>query len=176
MNAEHAGNQPVWCNVAVVPRPRIERLLQAAWDRRVTLVVAGGGYGKTTALRHLAAGERTRWLSLKAADREVETLAARIGEALGAPSHPGVAVPTAAIGASDRRGLAEGQAAVICERLDSRDDELLLVLDDVDELTDHDSATQFLSTLCLQAPSAAAHRAKRAPPALAWAWLGARPR
>ena len=153
MDAEHAGDQPVWCNVAVVPRPRIERLLQAAWDRRVTLVVAGGGYGKTTALRHLAAGESTRWLSLKAADREVETLAARIGEALCAPSHPGVAVPTAAIGASDRRGLAEGQAAVICERLDSHEDELLLVLDDVDELTDHDSATQFLSTLCLQAPS-----------------------
>ena len=137
----------------VVPRPRIERLLGAARERRVTLVVAGGGFGKTTALRQLAAGDRSRWLGLKAADREVETLAARVAEALGAGSHPGVAAPTAAIGASDRRGLAEGQAAVICESLDSQEDDLLLVLDDVDQLADDDSASQFLSTLCLQAPS-----------------------
>lgn len=41
-NAEHASNQEVWCNLAVVSRPRIEQLLEAAWDRRVTLVVADG--------------------------------------------------------------------------------------------------------------------------------------
>ena len=137
----------------VVSRPRIERLLDAAWQRRVTLVIAGGGYGKTTAVRRLAAGDRSRWLGLKAADREVETLAARVADALGAGSHPGLAAPTAAIGASDRRSLAEGQAAVICESLDSHDVELMLVLDDVDQLADEDSASQFLSTLCLQAPS-----------------------
>lgn len=137
----------------VLSRPRIERLLDAAWERRVTLLIAGGGYGKTTALRRLAADERARWLGLTTADREVEALAARVAEALGAGSYPGIAAPAAPIGASDRRSLAEGRVAVICDGLDARDDELLLVLDDVDQLEDEDSATQFLSTLCLQAPS-----------------------
>jgi ATP/maltotriose-dependent transcriptional regulator MalT/DNA-binding SARP family transcriptional activator len=137
----------------VVSRPRIEQLLDAVWERRVTLVVAGGGYGKTTALRQLAAGKRSRWLGLRAADREVQTLAGRVAGALGAASGPGVAPRSGAIGAIDRRSLAEGRAAMICEGLDSRRGELLLVLDDVDQLADDDSASQFLSTLCLQAPS-----------------------
>ena len=136
----------------MVPRARIERLLEGSWERRVTLVVAGGGYGKTTALRQLTAGERSRWLSLTAADRDVAVLAGRVAQAVGAPS-AGVGAPVAPIGAADRRGLAEGQAGAICESLDSREGELLLVLDDVDELADDDSAGQFLSTLCLQAPS-----------------------
>jgi ATP/maltotriose-dependent transcriptional regulator MalT/DNA-binding SARP family transcriptional activator len=137
---------------AVVTRPRIERLLEAAWERRVTLVVAGGGYGKTTALRQVVARGDSRWLGLKAADREVETLSGRVAGALGARSHPQVAAPTAAIGASDRRSLAEVKAAVICESLDTRGGDVLLVFDDVDQLAEQDSASQFLSTLCLQAP------------------------
>ena len=141
----------LWCNSPVVARPRIERLIDGVWERRITLVIAGGGYGKTTALSRLAS-ERSRWLGLKAADREVETLAARVAHAVGAASHPGVAAPSGAIGATDRRSLAEGQAAVICESLDSRQGEMLLVLDDLDQLADDDSASQFLSTLCLQAP------------------------
>ncbi len=137
----------------VVSRPRIERLLGAAWQRRVTLVVADAGYGKTTALRPMAADERTRWLGLRAGDREVETLAARVDEALGAGSRRASAGERAAIGAADRQSLAEGRAALVCERLDSDEGELLLVLDDVDQLKDDDSAAQFLTTLCLQAPS-----------------------
>ncbi len=119
----------------------------------MTLVVAGAGYGKTTALRQLATGEKSRWLGLKAAHREIETLSAGVAEALGVGSHPGVAIPTAAIGASDRRSLAEGQATVICESLDAGIGDLLLVLDDVDQLEDEGLGSQFLSTLCLQAPS-----------------------
>ncbi len=137
----------------MVPRPRIVRLLEAAWERRITLVVAGGGYGKTTALRQLAAGPGSRWIALTAADREVETLAARVAEAVDAGARPAPAASTAGIGASDRRSLAEGRAALICEGLDSEDDQLVLILDDVDQLADDDSASQFLSTLCLQAPS-----------------------
>lgn len=138
---------------SVVTRDRIERLLGAAWERRATLVVAGGGYGKTTAVRRLAAGERSQLLGLKPADREAQTLAARVARALGVASGPDVAGRSAALGATDRRGLAESQAALICERLESRGEEILLVLDDADQLLDDDSASQFLSTLCLQAPS-----------------------
>jgi hypothetical protein len=40
--------------------------------------VPGGGYGKTTALRLLAAGRPARWLALAAAYREVARIAAQI--------------------------------------------------------------------------------------------------
>jgi ATP/maltotriose-dependent transcriptional regulator MalT/DNA-binding SARP family transcriptional activator len=126
-------------------------LLDGSWERRVTLVVAGGGYGKTTALRQLAADDRSRWLSLSAADRDVAVLAPRVAAALGAGADP-AAAPGAPIGATDRRGLAEGRAGAICESLDSGEGELLLVLDDVDEVAGDESAGQFLTTLCLQAP------------------------
>ncbi|HWD85575.1 MAG TPA: tetratricopeptide repeat protein [Solirubrobacteraceae bacterium] len=125
--------------------------MTAAWERRVAVVVAGGGYGKTTALRQLASADRSRWLTLKAQDRAVETFAPRVADAVGA-SGGYVSAPVAAIGATDRRSLAEGQATAICESLDTESGELLLVLDDVDHLRDGDSSSQFLSTLCLQAP------------------------
>jgi DNA-binding SARP family transcriptional activator len=145
----------------VVPRQRLEQLLEAAWERRVTLVVAGGGYGKTTALRQLTTGRPAHWLALTASDRQVESLSAHIAETLAAqsgdrtvitsPSTPG-AVAGAALGASDRHGLAQAHAAAICAGLDSRNEPVMLVLDDVDQLSDEDSSTPFLSALCLLAP------------------------
>lgn len=137
----------------VVSRLRLERLLGAAWERRVTLVVAGGGYGKTTALRELAADERSRWLTLKGADRAVESLAPRIADALFEAPDRNARPQVGAIGATDRRILAEARAAAICDSVDTQDGELLLVLDDVDQLADGDSSSQFVSTLCLQAPA-----------------------
>lgn len=137
----------------IVSRPRIERLLAGAWERRITLTVAGGGYGKTTALRQLAASRPASWLALTAADRETEVLSAHVAAAVGLGSDHGMAGTAAAIGASDRQSLAEGQAAVICASLDSRDVPTMLVLDEVEHLSDDDSASRFLSALCLQAPS-----------------------
>ncbi|HLJ03232.1 MAG TPA: BTAD domain-containing putative transcriptional regulator [Solirubrobacteraceae bacterium] len=58
-----------------------------------------------------------------------------------------------ALGASDRQALAEGLAAAACELVDSRKEPVMLVLDDIDQLADEDSATQFVSALCLQAPA-----------------------
>ncbi len=113
-------------------------------------MVAGGGYGKTTALRQLE-DERSRRLALNAADRAVESLAPRVAGAL-ISSHA-AATPVAAIGPTDRRSLAEAQASAICAELDAGEGQLLLVLDDVDQLADEDSSSHFLSTLCLQAPS-----------------------
>ena len=136
-----------------LPRPRIDALLATAWERRVTLVTAGGGYGKTTALRALAKAGPLRWLgALRAPDREIEAFAARLAETLGLGEIPGVAVPRAPIGAEDRRGLAEGQAAVLCESLERRGERVLLVLDDVEQLQDEDAAVHLLRALCLQAP------------------------
>jgi DNA-binding SARP family transcriptional activator len=131
-------------------RPRVERTLAAAWHTRVTLVVAGGGYGKTTALRSLERGGRVSWVRVRAADAEVELLARRVGEALGL-AQAGSQTP-AAIGAEDRDALAEGAAIALCEELAADGDERLLILDDADLLPDGGPGLQFLRALCLQAP------------------------
>lgn len=136
-----------------MPRPRVEALLARAWSRRLTLLIAGGGFGKTTALLGLADLGPVRWVGLRPVDREIELLAARLAEALGLGALPGLAAPAAAIGADDRRGLAEGQAALLCEALAERDEEILLVIDDLEQLSDDDSAGQLVRALCLQAPS-----------------------
>lgn len=128
-------------------------MLASAWERRVTLVIAGGGHGKTTALRALADTRPVRWLGLGQADRGIEGLVARLAQTLELEDVPGLAVPTAPIGAEDRRGLAEGQAAVLCESLVRRGGETLLVLDDIDQLTDADAGVHLLRALCLQAPA-----------------------
>lgn len=136
----------------IVARTRLERLLAGAWERRVTLVVAGGGYGKTTALKRLADAPSARWLALTAGDREVEVLASHISAAAGAGSESVAIAPSAAIGALDRRALAEGLAGGVCASLDSLVEPLLVVIDDVDQVADADPASSFLSALCLQAP------------------------
>jgi ATP/maltotriose-dependent transcriptional regulator MalT/DNA-binding SARP family transcriptional activator len=134
-------------------RPRIDALLEGAWTHRVTLVTAAGGFGKTTALRALtAAAGSVHWLGLGQADREIEGLSTRLAETLKLGGMPGMAFPTAAIGAEDRAALAEAQAAILCEGVRRNDEQVLLVIDDLDELEDGDAAVHLLRALCLQAP------------------------
>lgn len=138
----------------VLTRPRVDGLLRSAARRRVTLVVAGGGFGKTTALRGVTEVEGTAggsWLALRQADRAVEVLAPRISAALGT-APPGLSVRGAAMGAEDRRALAEGQAGLLCEAVERSGRHRSLVVDDVEQLGDDDSGTELLRALCLQAP------------------------
>ncbi|HEY1643319.1 MAG TPA: BTAD domain-containing putative transcriptional regulator [Streptosporangiaceae bacterium] len=135
---------------AALERPRVTSLLSAAWQRRATLVVAGGGYGKTTALRGVAALGASSWVTLRPADGLTETLSARLAAALGAPEDPSALA--AATGADDRRGLAERRAALLCGLAEQRPGELLLVLDDLESAGDDDAVGELLRVLCLQAP------------------------
>lgn len=141
----------------IVRRERLDRVLAGAWQRRITLVAAGGGYGKTTALRQLEVRGPVRWLELTPADRDIEVLAARLLGMLGSSGATPAPVPAiegaAALGATDRERLAQGRAAQICERLDVHDGPLMLVLDNVDQVRDDDSASRLLAAVCLQAPT-----------------------
>ncbi|MDN5933767.1 MAG: hypothetical protein L0I24_22295, partial [Pseudonocardia sp.] len=139
----------------VLARPRVAGLLRAAARRRVTLVVAGGGFGKTTALRNFTAGDVIAggsWLALRQADRAVEVLAPRISAALGTDALPGLSVRGGAMGAEDRHALAEGQAGLLCEAVERSGGHHTLVVDDLEQLGDKDSGTGLLRALCLQAP------------------------
>ncbi|MBW0092569.1 winged helix-turn-helix domain-containing protein [Pseudonocardia sp. KRD-184] len=135
----------------VLDRPRVAGLLRAAARRRVTLVVAGGGFGKTTAVRHATAGRHGGWLALRRADRAVEVLAPRLAVALGVAAPPGLSAGGGALGAQDRRALAEGQAELLAEAVERVADRTLVV-DEVEQLADDDPGTALLHALCLHAP------------------------
>ena len=52
-------------------RPELERRLAAGVTRRLTVVVAGAGFGKSTLVAHLAAGMPSAWYTLDGSDRHL---------------------------------------------------------------------------------------------------------
>ena len=138
---------------AVISRPRVTALLSAARERRATLVVAGAGYGKTTALAEVAAMGASRWVRLRPADIQAESLSARIAAALGELPSPGRSAIAAATGADDRRVLAERRAALLCELAEALKGDLLLVIDGLENVGDDEAASHLIRVLSLEAPS-----------------------
>ena len=71
---------------ALVPRPRLDALLDQAWSASLTLVAGPAGFGKTTLLAdwssHTAPGRATAWLSLDQRDTEPSSFWAYVVGAL----------------------------------------------------------------------------------------------
>lgn len=107
-------------------------MLSAARRRRTTLVVAGAGYGKTTALAEATAAGPSRWVRLRPANAQAESLAARIAGAL---------------------------AALLCELAGALEDDLLLVIDGPEYIGDDDAASHLLRVLSLEAVGSGRHAA-----------------
>ena len=137
---------------ATIPRPRLTALLAAAYQRRATLVVAGAGYGKTTALAEVAAVGGARWVRLRPADAQAESLSAHIAAALGESPSPGRSAIAAATGSDDRRVLAERRAALLCELAETLQGDLLLVADGLEHIGDDEAASHLLRVVSLEAP------------------------
>ncbi len=127
-------------------------LFAGASQRRVTLVIAGAGYGKTTAIAEVAAREASRWVRLRPADAQAESLSAHIAAALGehAPREPSAIA--AATGSDDRRVLAERRAALLCELAEAVDGDLLLIVDGLEHVSGDEAALHLLRVLSLEAP------------------------
>ena len=138
---------------ALVPRPRVSDLLSAASQRRATLVVAGAGYGKTTALTEAAAGRAARWVRVRPADAQVESLSARIAAALGESPSPEPSAIAAATGSDDRHILAERRAAILCELADALTGAVLLVIDGLEHVGGDEAASHLLRVLSLELPA-----------------------
>jgi ATP/maltotriose-dependent transcriptional regulator MalT/DNA-binding SARP family transcriptional activator len=138
---------------ATVSRPRVTDLLAAARQRRATLVVAGAGYGKTTALAEISAIGPSRWVRLKPVDTQVESLAARIAAALGESPSAEPSGIAAATGSDDRHVLAERRAALLCELAEALQDDLLLVIDGLEHVGTDEAASHLLRVLSLEAPA-----------------------
>ena len=138
-----------------VPPPRpglveraglIERLSRGH-DCRFVSVVAPPGYGKTTALAQWAARDARQfaWVSLDHRDNDPAVLLTYIAEALNVDGTVMPAVFKGISGAGDSlwaRGLPRLGSA-----LASRRDPLVLVLDDVHELENHDCLDALLALL-----------------------------
>src|SRR6516164_9606151 len=74
-------------------RPRLVRLLEGRWDRPVTLLVAGPGFGKTTALAQAVRASQVAprgidvWVSCQAAHEDPARFATAILEAMSGDGH-----------------------------------------------------------------------------------------
>lgn len=141
-------------------RERLHTVLADALHRRLTSVVAGAGYGKSTLLSEWSAELNCAWYGVQPEDASLAAFARGVADALrlrvpALPSDVARAV-TAAGGPGaekDELARARGFAAVICETLHeelSRD--LVLVLDDVHHAGSSVGALQTIEALCRQAP------------------------
>jgi DNA-binding SARP family transcriptional activator len=145
----------------MIARPRLERRLDGALGRRLTCVVAGPGFGKTTLLTRWAAGTASAWHGLGPSDRNLGGLVRRVTDVVRArvPGLPPelLAAVRAARGpdtGTDEAGRAQAYAARICEALAAalpRD--LVLVLDDLEAIDGATESVAFVAGLCRQAPA-----------------------
>lgn len=138
-----------------VERPAIHGLLDEVVNRRVCLVRAAAGWGKTTALAAWADGNHTAWLTLGADDVQLGAFAHRLLLAL----KPYVRLPIEAVDpdAGDDELLLRSLPMTVCSWIDAQlSGDLVLVIDDLQELPPACTTARVVAGLC-QHPSNALH-------------------
>ncbi|NJD29064.1 MAG: tetratricopeptide repeat protein [Chloroflexi bacterium] len=145
---------------ATIARPRLERRLDEAATRRLTALVAGAGFGKSTLLAAWTGSRRAAWYTLTEADRDLGHVASGLLGALGlrVPALPGAVAGVLeqtlgpeAVG--DERARARACAGLLADALATfLPRELVLVLDDFQELGSADPGSWLIEALCRQAP------------------------
>ncbi len=134
-----------------VARPRLEALLDGVFGKRLTIVVAGAGYGKTTLLTQWSSDVECAWYTVTPApplSSVVAGLASALGSRVGGVPTDGGTRLTAPDDSLRASALAAHFAAEL-ER--SLEHDFVLVLDDAHELGDS-SAAQLAEGLVRQAP------------------------
>ena len=144
-----------------VSRPRLEDLVTDVLSRRLTVVSAGAGFGKTTLLTAWAGRTHTAWYSMAADDRAPTVLVGGVIDALRLRV-PGIRADLATalrdIGGPDTDAddlyRARAYATAIADDLAVRlKRDLVLVLDDVDVVGDAPGAVRFIEDLVRQLPA-----------------------
>ena len=149
---------PPQATEALLRRSRLERRLDEVTRRRLGLIVADAGFGKSTLVAAWAGERNTAWHALSGRDRHLEQLARGIVGALriavpGLPDELARALqgdrgPDADLEASER---AQVFASMVCAALEvSLDRDLVLVLDELDEL-ESGPGLELVEGLCRQA-------------------------
>jgi DNA-binding SARP family transcriptional activator len=136
-------------------RPALEERLDETFGRRLTLLVAGAGYGKTTLLSSWTEDLRAAWHTVSAKDRQLAVLAANISDAV----RPHIGEPRPELVAALAAGQgdlahAELLAAHLSESFaDSLKHDLVLILDDGHEASSSKASLRLIESLCRQAPA-----------------------
>jgi ATP/maltotriose-dependent transcriptional regulator MalT/DNA-binding SARP family transcriptional activator len=122
-----------------VDRPSVDELLDRGAKRRICVVIAAAGWGKTTAVATWSRSRPAMWLRYEDYEGDARRLLRCLCEALEAH------LPVFA-GQPD-------SAAAICDQLRSvLSEDLILVLDDVHGLQPDGSAARVVESLCQRAP------------------------
>jgi ATP/maltotriose-dependent transcriptional regulator MalT/DNA-binding SARP family transcriptional activator len=157
--AADRGGQAAWLPPAppsLLQRPRLEDLLDEAFGKRLTLVLAGAGYGKSTLLRAWASDLDSAWYSLGPESRTAASFARGLATAL-RPCLPAVAdelVQTLTTAHSRGDRASETLAVRLSESFQERlTHDFTLILDDVHELESAPGPVRLLETLCRHAPA-----------------------
>ncbi len=143
-------------------RPRLSAVLRdATRQRRLTTLIAGPGFGKTTALADWAAEQPVAWYTASGDDQDAPSLAAGLVAALRlrAPTLE-LPIPRAIGQAPDDEGAAGDRAVATAAALASAvqsaaPSTLVLVIDDVHELEAGTSGAALLDALVRQLPERA---------------------
>jgi ATP/maltotriose-dependent transcriptional regulator MalT len=133
-------------------RPLLEKRLDDAFGKRLTLVVAGAGYGKSTLVAGWTEDVVSAWHTATAEDRSLSSFAVGIAEAI----RPVVADPTDLVAtlasADDQLAQAETLAARLSEALEpALEHDLVLVIDDAQELAPSPASLRLVESLSRQA-------------------------
>jgi ATP/maltotriose-dependent transcriptional regulator MalT/DNA-binding SARP family transcriptional activator len=147
---------------ATLPRAPLQARLDEALRRRVTTVIAGAGFGKSTLLAAWAQRHDVAWYTLGEEDAALSTLGRGLVDALRlrVPDLPVdlAATPGSARGpdaSTDEGARADAFAAALSEALQERlRRPLALVLDDLHTLAPDGAAMRAVEALCRQAPEA----------------------
>jgi ATP/maltotriose-dependent transcriptional regulator MalT/DNA-binding SARP family transcriptional activator len=141
-------------------RPRLEGRLDDGLGRRLTVLIAGPGFGKSTLLSAWAGAHPTAWYTVAPEDAELASLAHGVVSAL-RTRVPGLQLGVPAViegsrgpdGDLGELGSADAYAALICAALSNgRGQDLVLVLDDLHELGVDGASARLVESLVRHAP------------------------
>ncbi|HEX5827479.1 MAG TPA: BTAD domain-containing putative transcriptional regulator [Candidatus Limnocylindrales bacterium] len=141
-------------------RTELEARLAAGTDRRLTIIVAGAGFGKSTLASRVARTRNAAWYTVDAVDRHLGTFAAGVVAAIRRmvpvlPEDLATPIATAVDARDEPEAQQRGQAAatLVADALQvACEDELLLVLDDCHEIDGASGSWRFVEALVRFAP------------------------
>jgi ATP/maltotriose-dependent transcriptional regulator MalT/DNA-binding SARP family transcriptional activator len=144
-----------------VERRALRDRLKDVTTRRVTTLIAGAGYGKSTLLAEWAERLNCVWYAVSAEDESLATFGGGIGHALRlrvpaaveevSRALTGRIGPDAGVEPSER---ADAVAASLCQMLlETLSRDLVLVLDDIHEIPRSSDAAHLIESLCRHAPA-----------------------
>jgi ATP/maltotriose-dependent transcriptional regulator MalT/DNA-binding SARP family transcriptional activator len=143
---------------AFLDRPELLRRLDEVGVRRLTTVVAGAGFGKSTLLAAWAARVHSAWYSLQPEDASLPTFLRGLVDALrlrlpDLPDELGTVLASSLGPDTDELARADGFAAALGEALELQlGGDLVLILDDVHELPASGPSARLVEGLARHAP------------------------